>query len=79
MAIIDIVEPAPASLPPAQGTGIGGVPLASPPSVTESGVSGFDGGSASQANGAPEGVRIGSGTWTALASLVVWAAWRTIG
>ncbi|KAF9223072.1 acid protease [Gyrodon lividus] len=74
-----IAEPAPPSLPPSRGTGMGGVPLASPPSITESGVTSFGGGLRNQANGVPEDVRIGLGTWTGLVGLMVWAAWRTLG
>ncbi|KAF8839048.1 acid protease [Paxillus ammoniavirescens] len=74
-----IAEPAPASLPPSLGTGVGGVPLASPPSVTQSGVTSLGGGSAKQANGDFEDVRIGLGTWSVLAGLMAWAAWRTLG
>ncbi|KIJ62345.1 hypothetical protein HYDPIDRAFT_94748 [Hydnomerulius pinastri MD-312] len=74
-----VVEPAPSSLLPAKGTGIGGVPLASPPSVTQSGVSPPNGGLSNQANGVSEGARISSSIWTALAGFVVWTAWRVIG
>ncbi|KAG9309609.1 aspartic peptidase domain-containing protein [Chiua virens] len=69
-----IAEPAPASLPPPRGTGIGGVPLAPQPSTTESGIPEL------LTNGGLEEVRIGVGVWTSvLTAFVTWATWRVAG
>lgn len=69
-----IAEPAPASLPPPRGTGVGGVPLAARPTVTQSGVPGMF------TNGVSGDVQIGVGIWTAvLAGFATWVTWRIAG
>jgi hypothetical protein len=73
--LIVIVEPAPSSLPPAKGTGIGGVPTA-----TES----VNGSGARLTNGGVGGVSriVGprvSAMWAgALAGLLGWVMWRVV-
>ncbi|KAG8221443.1 aspartic peptidase domain-containing protein [Butyriboletus roseoflavus] len=69
-----IAEPAPASLPPAWSTGVGGVPLAARPTVTQSGIPG------KFTNGVSGAVQIGVGIWIAvLAEFVTWMTWRVAG
>ncbi|KAH7890581.1 aspartic peptidase domain-containing protein [Phlebopus sp. FC_14] len=77
----DLVEPAPASVPPSRSTGIDGVPLAQVPSMTKSGTSRFGGGSGrmvNHANGVKEGFGIRLSVWTALTGFVGWVGWRTM-
>lgn len=78
--MIVIVEPAPSSLPPARGTGIGGVPLAPVPTATVS----VNGSGARLTNGGVGGVSgiVGprvSAMWAgALAGLLGWVMWRVV-
>lgn len=69
-----IVEPAPDSLPPARGTGVGGVPLALRPTVTQSGTPGLF------TNGVSGDMQISVGIWIVVSTgFVTWVTWRIAG